>query len=207
MRFPIGTNISKQFEGPNGPYYDGTIISYDTQRKFYQIKYTDGDREDFTHEEVHSHQTTTTQTSTSSANESINGGKRKRKNDKNWNEKFKRLVLYKKKNKHTNVSRNEDLGSWVTTQRRFYKDNKLAIDRIEKMDDIGFVWDPYDAAWTTRYEELKLYKKQNDNSTNVSTHYEENHNLGYWVQKQRKANKQKKLSGKRIELLNLIDFF
>ena len=47
--FPTGTIIRKAFDGE---WYKGEITSYNTTTQFYHIKYTDGDAEDMTYEEV-----------------------------------------------------------------------------------------------------------------------------------------------------------
>ena len=39
----------------DGVPFTGTIVGYDANHKLYQIKYTDGDQEEFYHNEVHAH--------------------------------------------------------------------------------------------------------------------------------------------------------
>ena len=37
--------------------------------------------------------------------------------------------------------KNKQLGSWVGTQRRDYKKGKLSEGKIQKLNDINFIWD------------------------------------------------------------------
>ena len=51
-RYKLGSKVYKLFKGVP---YTGTIIGYDATHKLYQIEYTDGDREEMYHNEVHAH--------------------------------------------------------------------------------------------------------------------------------------------------------
>merc|ERR1712238_434398 len=101
----------------------------------------------------------------------------------------------------------QSLADWVKKQRKTYKMNKLDSERIIKLNSIGFVWDAHDAAWTTRYEELKLYQSQHNNSTKVSRHYEKDRSLGQWVALQRSEYNKKTLRKDRKVLLTKIGLF
>jgi hypothetical protein len=64
-----------------------------------------------------------------------------------WNQMFERLVVYKKKHGHCNVScllpGDADLGSWVSRQRVRKKNGKLSADRLARLNGIGFRWSVY----------------------------------------------------------------
>ena len=66
--------------------------------------------------------------------------------DAQWNEKYDRLIKYKKQNKTTHVPysypADPQLGRWVHNQRHDYQTNKscLTADRITQLNSIGFVW-------------------------------------------------------------------
>ena len=53
QRYPLGTIVRKKFR-INGKWapFEGEIINYDPTNKWYKVKYTDGDQEDFTNQEV-----------------------------------------------------------------------------------------------------------------------------------------------------------
>ena len=40
-----------------------------------------------------------------------------------------------------NYPENPALGKWCDNQRTAYENNKLAQDKIKRLDDLGFIWD------------------------------------------------------------------
>eukprot|EP00956_Cyclotella_meneghiniana_P027292 scaffold60906_cov61-Cyclotella_meneghiniana.AAC.4 len=60
------------------------------------------------------------------------------KNDEIWNEMFEELKAFKGKN----YKQNPKLGSWVNEQRRIRRNKKMSQDRIDKLEEIGFLWKP-----------------------------------------------------------------
>ena len=59
-----------------------------------------------------------------------------------WLSKYNLLVEYKRKNNTTIVPQHDKtLGRWVNDQRVNFKRNKLTQFRIEKLNEINFVWD------------------------------------------------------------------
>lgn len=84
-----------------------------------------------------------------------------------WSERFEEILKYKEQYGHCNVScnfkENPQLGSWVKCQRRQYKNyiggkrSSMTLDRIEKLESIGFLW------------EVRSSRKK---STNVHLHKE-----------------------------------
>lgn len=59
-----------------------------------------------------------------------------------WLLKYNLLVEYKKKNNTTIVPQHDKtLGRWVNDQRVNFKRNKLTQFRIDKLNEINFVWD------------------------------------------------------------------
>ena len=62
-----------------------------------------------------------------------------------WNIGYRKLQQFKERNGHCNVTAryiegDMKLGFWVSTQRQT-KDTFLSADRIQKLDDLGFVWE------------------------------------------------------------------
>eukprot|EP00956_Cyclotella_meneghiniana_P023549 scaffold46055_cov56-Cyclotella_meneghiniana.AAC.4 len=128
-----------------------------------------------------------------------------------WFERFEELIKYNEEYGNTCVPRrykkNRSLGRWVANQRQVYKHNKLSADRIQKLNEIGFVWNPQNpqVEWSERFEELIKYKEQHGN-TRVPFRYKENPSLGAWVKRQRLAYKRNKMLEDRIQKLNCIGF-
>ena len=59
-----------------------------------------------------------------------------------WLLKYQKLLDYKQKHNTTIVPQhNKELGRWVNDQRVNFKRNKLTQFRIEKLNEINFVWD------------------------------------------------------------------
>ena len=97
-----------------------------------------------------------------------------------WESMFEKLKAYKQKYGNCLVpnryEEDRSLGSWVSTQRRYFKlmnssesirnskNFHLNEMRIAKLRDIGFVWtasDPRHTPWEARFRELCDYKKRN----------------------------------------------
>jgi hypothetical protein len=119
------------------------------------------------------------------------------------------LIRYIEKEGNSLVPReykeNLPLGRWVDKQRCHYKSNYISKERIQKLNEISFVWEPQEVLWSERYDELLEYIKEHGNSL-VPQEYEDNTSLGYWVQKQRTLYKTNSLSDERIQKLNEVGF-
>jgi hypothetical protein len=100
---------------------------------------------------------------------------------------------------------NKTLANWVFDQRKNYKKNNLSIEKIEKLNAIGFIWDLYKEKWGSMYILLVDFKKENGHC-NVPLRYIKNRQLGAWVISQRKHYKKTKLTEEQIQKLNNIGF-
>ena len=87
------------------------------------------------------------------------------------------------------------------------KNRELSIERINYLKSIGFVWKFRDFVppipWIEMYDRLVAYK-QCHQSTMVPQKYTEDPTK--WVGKQRQTYSKGRLSEKRMELLQSIDF-
>jgi hypothetical protein len=126
-----------------------------------------------------------------------------------WSGYFEQLCRYKKDHGNTLVpwryEDNPSLGKWVDMQRSNYHANTLSFERIEKLNEVGFVWDVLEAQWSEYFEQLCRYKKEHGNTV-VPRRYEDNPSLGKWVDTQRTNYNTNKLSPQRIEKLNEVEF-
>ena len=58
------------------------------------------------------------------------------------------------------------LGYWVSTQRTEYKKfqagdaSGMTAERTQRLEAEGFVWNPLDDLWDTRFSELEEYKQE-----------------------------------------------
>ena len=116
-----------------------------------------------------------------------------------WEEMFSKLAEYKKKHGSCLVPNryapDRQLGSWVSTQRRKYKDKSLPKDREDRLNALGFVWvtqDPRTTPWMTRYRQLRDFHQKHGHSK-VPMNYH-NKSLANWVSAQRQERKNNSLS-------------
>ncbi|WP_371823820.1 helicase associated domain-containing protein [Lentimicrobium sp. L6] len=65
-------------------------------------------------------------------------------NQKSWDERFEELLAYKDKHGNCQVpvrfKENQQLATWVRTQRRYYKEETITEDKKSKLENIGFIW-------------------------------------------------------------------
>ena len=94
---------------------------------------------------------------------------------------------------------------WVGNRGTVFDNGELSEKRIELLNEIEFVWDPFDARWNEMFERLVEYKKKNG-STNVPKRYKEDPELATWVYDQRRYRREESLPMKRIEKLDSIGF-
>mmetsp|Transcript_25456 Transcript_25456/g.37608 ORF Transcript_25456/g.37608 Transcript_25456/m.37608 type:complete len:361 (+) Transcript_25456:58-1140(+) len=143
-----------------------------------------------------------------------------------WEIMFQRLNAFRLENGHCLVpnryKKDHRLGSWVSTQRRQYKafaagkinTTTLSMDRIRKLESIGFAWctdDPRRVDWYVRFKQLCLFQKEWGH-TLVPMGYKKNPSLGNWVSVQRQEfrnmqqGKSSKMTPNRVKLLESIGF-
>lgn len=71
----------------------------------------------------------------------LKSNKNSKRNDEIWENKYKKLLDYKKLNNNTDVPQfNKEIGRWVNDQRVNYKKSKLTEYKINKLNEIGFNW-------------------------------------------------------------------
>ena len=122
---------------------------------------------------------------------------------------YQELMAYKDEHGDTLVPQNHpanpQLGTWVSQQRRNIKNNKLTPERIYKLDEIGFVWEPFEDSWNEMFQQIVDYKDEHGD-TLVPNSYAENRQLGIWVDTQRQKRKNNKMAPERVDKLNEIGF-
>jgi hypothetical protein len=133
-----------------------------------------------------------------------------------WNDKFKLLESFKEKHGHTCVPKQEaELGWWVQQCRQLFNNNKLADDKRERLEAIGFVFDGAEAkrvrdaiqgkpagCWEDKLKLLVEFKAQNGHTCVAQKHP----TLGFWVKEQRMALNKGRLSEERRQKLDELGF-
>ena len=128
--------------------------------------------------------------------------------DERWDARFNELLKYKAKHGDCNIPLRQGLlGSWVSIQRREYKNGKISQDRIDRLDGIGFKWKLKNGGknvpWETRFNELLKYRAKRGN---CDVSLMDGGRLGVWVSNQRVNYKADTLAQDRIDQLNSIGF-
>ncbi len=76
------------------------------------------------------------------------------------------------------------LGWWVGGQRG--RRDTMPAERRQRLDAIGFVWDPFTAAWEKGFAALHKFKERERHCSAPQGYVEEGFKLGQWVSHQRK---------------------
>ena len=100
------------------------------------------------------------------------------------------------------------LGSWLNNQKAIRKgtiSGKLSEDQIQKLDDIGMIWDSLDHFWEQNFKLAKEYYLTYGN-LDISTNYKSTggKHLGNWILRQRQLYKSNSLTDEQIKKLDSI---
>lgn len=136
----------------------------------------------------------------------------KDKKRRSWNDYYLELIEYKIEKGNTEVSRYDEkygsLGYWVYKQKLDFDKQLLDKNKIAKLKAIDFDFEIKGRrkidAWTQHFNELKVFYEKNNHSHYTKSHG--NATLYHWVLAQRVEKRKGKLSNKRIEKLNNIQF-
>jgi DNA-binding TFAR19-related protein (PDSD5 family) len=124
-----------------------------------------------------------------------------------WEEGFSKLLQFKEAEGHCRVPvtfklNGFNLGAWVSTQRS--KKNSLSPERRQRLDDIGFVWDPYTEDWEEGFSKLLQFKEVEGHCRVPEVFKLDAYMLGSWVKKQR--SNRDTISAERKQRLDSIAF-
>jgi superfamily II DNA or RNA helicase len=124
-----------------------------------------------------------------------------------WERNFTALKRFKEREGNVRPTRGHqedglNLGNWVKVQRSDRE--TLSPERIARLDQLGFSWDPLAEDWERNFAALERFKQREGDARPKLRHQEDGLNLGRWVVKQRAAKQ--KLSPERIARLNSLGF-
>ena len=129
--------------------------------------------------------------------------------ESNWEENFKYLEIFKSQNGHCRVPQRDkadpQLGVWVNNQRRNYSKGILSQDRIDRLEALGFEWDPNESYWEENFKYLEIFKSQNGHCR-VPRKYKDLPKLGQWISSQRQNYSKGILTQVRITRLEALGF-
>ena len=126
-----------------------------------------------------------------------------------WEEAFTKLQKFQEREGHCKVTHGhkEDgfaVASWIRTQRK--TKDKISPDRIERLNSIDFIWDPFSEAWEEAFTKLLQFCEREGHCRVPSGYKEDGFTLGSWVGVQRRTRKEDSLPEGRIERLDAMDF-
>jgi superfamily II DNA or RNA helicase len=106
-----------------------------------------------------------------------------------WDEWYGRLKAFKQHERHCQVPRHYSeegyrLGQWVHNQRQ-EKDSMLP-ERRERLDALGFVWDPFEVQWEEGFGFLQKFRHREGHCRVPTDYLQADYPLGQWVRRQRR---------------------
>ena len=131
--------------------------------------------------------------------------------EEKWAEQFEQLKRFKDQHGHCEVGLvedgDDDLLDWISLQRTKLAHGKLASDRKQKLDAIGFSWkgEVTKRRWDEMYQLLKPYHTTHGD-TDVPHRWKEDPKLAAWVGQQRQRRKNGLITDDQVRLLDEIQF-
>ena len=115
----------------------------------------------------------------------------------NWNQNYKLAKQYYEENGNLNIPQDYvvdgmPLGDWISTQRQVKSGTKrgnLTSERVQKLDEIGMIWNVKEANWNDRYQLAKQYYEEHKNLDIPCDYVIDGVNMGAWISTQRLAKK------------------
>ena len=105
-----------------------------------------------------------------------------------WEDGFSPLQSFHQREGHCCVPTNHReqdyrLGQWVRIQREI-KD-AMSPERRQRLDALGFVWDPLTAQWEEGFSALQSFHQREGHCLVPQDHREHGYRLGTWISDQR----------------------
>ena len=137
-----------------------------------------------------------------------------------WEQRFTELTAFRETHGHTRVPNKRAevavLCKWCHTQRASRRSGTLSPERIARLDAIGFLWENPDQKglsyqdwnqhlWDQQYTRLLAFRERFGHAR-VPVSWQEDPQLVTWVEKQRKASRDGRLSEHRRQRLDALGF-
>jgi len=137
-----------------------------------------------------------------------------------WEQRYAELVAFHEEHGHCRVPTKKPevqaLCKWCYSQRHFRRDGKLLAERVAKLDALGFRWDATEVPGLSFKERLEQMWEQSFarlvafharfGHAQVPVRWEEDKELGRWVDKQRQKARQGRLSPEKRARLEALGF-
>lgn len=129
-------------------------------------------------------------------------GRKAGAHDQKWDQNFEILKTMKAQTGNFNFIRdNPALHGWVQYMKAAYKRGKLAPERVEALDQIGFTWttEKLQIRWDQRLEQLRAYKELHGHCNVPSTAKGDYAGLGQWLASTRMKKRKGHLSASKTQ--------
>jgi len=97
-----------------------------------------------------------------------------------------------------------NLINWIGTQRK--NKHTLSPNKVKRLDEIGFVWDPFTEKWEEGFVYIKQFLEREGHCKVPKEYKETDFPLGNWVSTQRVNKNKKTLPHEKIKRLNMLGF-
>ena len=95
-----------------------------------------------------------------------------------------------------------ELGSWISIKRAAYKKGKLRADKVELLENVGMVWNPYEEKWEQAYSLAKQYHSNHGDLNHISALLVvDEFPIGEWLRGQQRQYEKGRLQPERKEKL------
>ncbi|HEY6169683.1 MAG TPA: helicase associated domain-containing protein, partial [Verrucomicrobiae bacterium] len=138
-----------------------------------------------------------------------------------WEQRFRELLAFKDRFGHTRVPKrwdeNKPLSNWVSNQRQVRCQGRLAVERITRLDAVGFQWedagrsgaaspeDECESRWDEMFDQLRQFKERHGHC-DVPRGGPEHWLLARWALRQRGYHRRGELAAARKEKLEALGF-
>ena len=120
--------------------------------------------------------------------------------DKNWEINFKKSKNIIKKNKGKIPEEVQSVKRWISSQRTFFKNNKLEKDKIKKLEEIPYwSWDPFKDVFEKNINQLEEYVNLTNDTNPSQDQFHRGWKLGGFLTKLREKYRKGKLEKKYIK--------
>jgi hypothetical protein len=124
-----------------------------------------------------------------------------------WEQAFASLATFKAREGHCRVPMRHvegtfNLGFWVRRQRK--NRETIPLERMRRLDEMGFVWNARERAWEEGFAALTMFKAREGHCRVPIKHNEGSFKLGKWVDRQRMRRHSR--SAERKQRLDAIGF-
>ena len=126
-----------------------------------------------------------------------------------WDERLGELAVFRAQHGHTQVNRRSpevrQLGNWVGIQRKSFNQGCLSENRIARLNELGFDWNPFESKWERYFATLaEFYAAQGH--CEVPFDWPKSSSLRAWISNQRNNHRTGRLGESRIKRLENIGF-